>query len=406
MDIHPQTAAGLGIDGRRMGADRAARGNDPAARALQRGDSPRHREPGRLLVGAWHADGRAEPLRRLGQQRERDHAVGDGVLELRRRPATARRPLPRPEGGAEPATTPPDVSAAGAEPRRPESPSSGPRSAAGARRCCASRRSCSPRTATRRPRRRTSPSASGSRAAASTTTSTRRRSCSSSSSRTSTASCSRASQEVLDSDADPLAKLRRLIELHVVRDGAAPAPRGADPERDPVAQPRAPGGRGRSTRRRTRRASRRSSPTARSGQIDPDIDPKLVTKALLGAGNWVNRWYREGGAWSPEDVSRDFARIFLVGLSRREASDRRRADRLRGASRTRSRSSTLEGLALDPVDQERDAHVRAPLREVLAPQSHRDDVDTVDVPERLAGPPQAPAAPRRRSSCPSCRRAR
>ena len=52
------------------------------------------------------------------------------------------------------------------------------------------------------------------------------------------------------------------------------------------------------------------------GQIDPDIDPKLVTKALLGAGNWVNRWYREGGAWSPEDVSGDFARIFLDGLAR------------------------------------------------------------------------------------------
>ena len=52
----------------------------------------------------------------------------------------------------------------------------------------------------------------------------------------------------------------------------------------------------------------------RAGQIDPDVDPKLVTKALLGAGNWVNRWYRESGDWSPEDVSSDFARVFLRGL--------------------------------------------------------------------------------------------
>ena len=55
-----------------------------------------------------------------------------------------------------------------------------------------------------------------------------------------------------------------------------------------------------------------------SGQIDPAIDPKLITKALLGAGNWVNRWYREDGAWSAEEVSRDFARIFLSGLTLRD----------------------------------------------------------------------------------------
>ena len=67
--------------------------------------------------------------------------------------------------------------------------------------------------------------------------------------------------------------------------------------------------------RRSRTASRPSSPTGSArAKIDPDIDPKLVTKALLGAGNWVNRWYRKSGDWSPEDVSSAFARVFLRGL--------------------------------------------------------------------------------------------
>jgi hypothetical protein len=53
----------------------------------------------------------------------------------------------------------------------------------------------------------------------------------------------------------------------------------------------------------------------REGLIDAALDPKLATKALLGAGNWINRWYREGGAWSPEDVSTQYSRIFLFGLA-------------------------------------------------------------------------------------------
>lgn len=120
--------------------------------------------------------------------------------------------------------------------------------------------------------------------------------------------------EVLASDDDPLAKLRRLIELHVAG-MASHRHRGAlilnetrslSPEHQAVA---------------AAHASAYEDGLAeviadgqRRGQIDPDVDPKLVTKALLGAGNWVNRWYRDGGTWSPEDVSRDFARIFLSGL--------------------------------------------------------------------------------------------
>ncbi len=121
-------------------------------------------------------------------------------------------------------------------------------------------------------------------------------------------------REVLESDDDPLAKLRRLIELHV-SGMAAHRHRGAlilnetrslSPEHRAV-----------TAAHEAAYEDGLASVIAdgqRAGQIDPSLDPKLVTKALLGAGNWVNRWYRAGGTWSPEDVSRDFARIFLSGL--------------------------------------------------------------------------------------------
>ena len=97
MDIHPQTAAGLGIDDgewvlieRPEGAIRQRAHFNEGIRLDTVNPDGYWWEPGAQ-------SGRAEPLRRLGQQRERDHAVRDGVLELRRRPAAARRPLPRPE---------------------------------------------------------------------------------------------------------------------------------------------------------------------------------------------------------------------------------------------------------------------------------------------------------------------
>jgi AcrR family transcriptional regulator len=123
-------------------------------------------------------------------------------------------------------------------------------------------------------------------------------------------------QEVLESDLDPLAKLRLLIELHV-SGMARHRHRGAlilnetrslSPEHRAIAEAQAA----------AYEAGLASVISAGQelGQIDAGLDPKLVTKALVGAGNWVNRWYREGGAWSAEDVSRDFARLFLAGLAR------------------------------------------------------------------------------------------
>jgi AcrR family transcriptional regulator len=121
-------------------------------------------------------------------------------------------------------------------------------------------------------------------------------------------------EEVLAGSDDPLTKLQRLIDLHVAG-MASHRHRGAlilnearslSPEHQAVAA-------GHGAAYEAGLASVIAD-GQRAGQIDPDLDPKLVTKALLGAGNWVNRWYREGGAWSPDDVSRAFARVFLRGL--------------------------------------------------------------------------------------------
>jgi AcrR family transcriptional regulator len=121
--------------------------------------------------------------------------------------------------------------------------------------------------------------------------------------------------EVLASDADPVTKLQRLIDLHVAG-MASHRHRGAlilnetrslSPEHQAIA----------AAHGATYEDGLASviADGQRAGQIDLEIDPKLVTKALLGAGNWVNRWYREDGAWSPEDVSSAFARLFLRGLA-------------------------------------------------------------------------------------------
>jgi AcrR family transcriptional regulator len=121
-------------------------------------------------------------------------------------------------------------------------------------------------------------------------------------------------RDVLASDADALTKLRLLIEMHVAG-MARHRVRGAlilNETRSLSAEHQAITAAHEATYEQGLASVIAAAQSA--GQIDPGLDPKLVTKALLGAGNWVNRWYREGGSWAPEDVSRSFARIFLSGL--------------------------------------------------------------------------------------------
>lgn len=53
----------------------------------------------------------------------------------------------------------------------------------------------------------------------------------------------------------------------------------------------------------------------RDGVIRDDVDPGLVTMAVLGAANWLHRWFDPGGGASPEAVGRQFAAVFARGLA-------------------------------------------------------------------------------------------
>ncbi len=49
------------------------------------------------------------------------------------------------------------------------------------------------------------------------------------------------------------------------------------------------------------------------GYLVDDFDPKLAVFLMLGACNWIARWYKPG-KWMPEDVAKSAARIVLRGL--------------------------------------------------------------------------------------------
>ena len=55
------------------------------------------------------------------------------------------------------------------------------------------------------------------------------------------------------------------------------------------------------------------------------VDPKLAAFAVVGAINWIGRWYRPEGAASPETIGAQFADLFLESLRARPAAARRRS---------------------------------------------------------------------------------
>ncbi len=73
----------------------------------------------------------------------------------------------------------------------------------------------------------------------------------------------------------------------------------------------------------------------RTGVFRP-VDPKLTAFAILGAINWMARWYREGAGQSAEHIGRAFAELYLTAL-RRRGSRPRRARAGPPAARTRAR---------------------------------------------------------------------
>lgn len=51
------------------------------------------------------------------------------------------------------------------------------------------------------------------------------------------------------------------------------------------------------------------------------VDAAIVTKAMLGAQNWVGVWYRAGGRLDGEDIARIMADTFLTSLTTSTATD-------------------------------------------------------------------------------------
>jgi TetR/AcrR family transcriptional regulator, cholesterol catabolism regulator len=51
-----------------------------------------------------------------------------------------------------------------------------------------------------------------------------------------------------------------------------------------------------------------------AGLIRAELDPRLASLTVLGALNWVHRWYRPGDPASPDAIAAQFADVLLGGL--------------------------------------------------------------------------------------------
>jgi AcrR family transcriptional regulator len=50
------------------------------------------------------------------------------------------------------------------------------------------------------------------------------------------------------------------------------------------------------------------------GTFDPRVDPKLLSFAILGAVNWIPRWYSPDGPANSQEVADRFADYLIAGL--------------------------------------------------------------------------------------------
>jgi len=50
------------------------------------------------------------------------------------------------------------------------------------------------------------------------------------------------------------------------------------------------------------------------GVFDPKVDPKLLSFAIMGAVNWIPRWYSPEGPANSEEIADRFARYLIAGL--------------------------------------------------------------------------------------------
>lgn len=71
------------------------------------------------------------------------------------------------------------------------------------------------------------------------------------------------------------------------------------------------------TRRHERNFARLYAAGMKAGAFRDDIDPLLDSYLVLGACNWVSRWYRPGRHWSLDRISDSIADTALAGAIKR-----------------------------------------------------------------------------------------
>ncbi|MGH3627141.1 MAG: TetR/AcrR family transcriptional regulator [Sciscionella sp.] len=57
----------------------------------------------------------------------------------------------------------------------------------------------------------------------------------------------------------------------------------------------------------------------REGSVRDDLDPKLAALSVLGSINWVYRWFRPGGEFTPRQIGEQFADMIMRGLASESA---------------------------------------------------------------------------------------
>lgn len=60
-----------------------------------------------------------------------------------------------------------------------------------------------------------------------------------------------------------------------------------------------------------------------------DLDPRLAINFIIGASNWVYRWYHPGDAPSPKDIADTGVRLWAEGFLRRPGGKPRRTARVK-----------------------------------------------------------------------------
>jgi TetR/AcrR family transcriptional regulator, cholesterol catabolism regulator len=56
-----------------------------------------------------------------------------------------------------------------------------------------------------------------------------------------------------------------------------------------------------------------------AGLVRADLDPRLTALSILGAANWVYRWFRPDGAFTPEQIGSEMAEMVIRGIATEDA---------------------------------------------------------------------------------------